>query len=47
MESLASEELLKDRLVWALNVNYELEFEKEADGRTERDSMFEWFTGHS
>jgi len=22
---------LEDRLVWAVNVNYELEFEKEAD----------------
>ena len=23
---------VEDRLVWALNINYELEFEKEADG---------------
>ena len=38
---------LEDRLVWALNVNYELEFEKEADGSYERDAMFEWFTGFS
>ncbi len=37
---------LEDRLVWALNVNYELEYEKAEDGY-ERDSMFEWFTGLS
>jgi hypothetical protein len=37
---------LEDRLVWALNVNYELEFEKAEDGY-ERDSMFEWFSGLS
>ena len=37
---------LEDRLVWALNVNYELEYEKSEDGY-ERDGMFEWFTGLS
>jgi hypothetical protein len=37
---------LEDRLVWALNVNYELEYEKAEDGY-ERDGMFEWFTGLS
>jgi uncharacterized protein DUF6662 len=37
---------LEDRLVWALNVNYELEYEKGDDGY-ERDGMFEWFTGLS
>ncbi len=37
---------LEDRLVWALNINYELEFEKEDDGY-ERDGVFEWFTGIS
>jgi len=36
---------LEDRLVWALNVNYELEFEKTDSGDFERDGMFEWFTG--
>jgi cytochrome bd-type quinol oxidase subunit 2 len=30
---------LEDQLVWALNVNYELEFEKEADGSYQRDGM--------
>jgi hypothetical protein len=38
---------LEDRLVWALNVNYELEFEKTDSGDYERDGMFEWFTGLS
>lgn len=38
---------LEDRLVWALNVNYELEFEREDGGGYERDGMFEWFTGLS
>ena len=38
---------LEDRLVWALNINYELEFEKEDSGGYERDGMFEWFTGLS
>ena len=35
-----------DRLAWALNFNYELEFE-ETDGGYERDAVFEWFTGIS
>ena len=38
---------LEDRLVWALNLNYELEFERAAEGGYERDAMFEWFTGLS
>ena len=38
---------LEDRLVWALNINYELEFEKEDEGEWERDGVFEWFTGIS
>jgi hypothetical protein len=38
---------LEDRLVWALNVNYELEFEKEEDDAWERIGVFEWFTGLS
>jgi hypothetical protein len=38
---------LEDRLVWALNINYELEFEKANGGEYERDGMFEWFTGLS
>ena len=38
---------LEDRLVWALNVNYELEFEEEDDGEIERDGTFEFFTGLS
>jgi hypothetical protein len=38
---------LEDRLVWALNINYELEFEKEEEGEWERDGVFEWFTGIS
>jgi hypothetical protein len=38
---------LEDRLVWALNINYELEFEKEEGGEYERDGAFEWFTGIS
>ncbi len=38
---------LEDRLVWALNLNYELEFEKEEEGEYERDAMFECFTGLS
>jgi hypothetical protein len=37
----------EDRLVWALNLNYELEYEKEEDDEWERDGMFEWFTGLS
>ena len=37
---------LEDRLVWALNINYELEFERAEEGY-ERDAMFEWFTGVS
>lgn len=37
---------LEDRLVWALNVNYGLEYEKADDGY-ERDGMFEWFSGLS
>ena len=32
---------LEDRLVWALNINYELEFEKEEEGEWERDGVFE------
>jgi len=38
---------LEDRLVWALNINYQLEFEKADGGGYERDGMFEWFTGVS
>ena len=38
---------LEDRLVWAFNANYELEFEKDAEGGYERDSMLEFFTGLS
>ena len=38
---------LEDRLVSALNINYELEFEKEEEGEWERDGVFEWFTGIS
>jgi len=38
---------LEDRLVWALNIIYELEFEKEEEGEWERDAVFEWFTGIS
>jgi hypothetical protein len=37
---------VEDRLVWALNLDYELEFEKAANGY-ERDGVFEWFTGIS
>jgi hypothetical protein len=37
---------LEDRLVWALNLNYELEFEKEAE-EYKRDGAFEWFTALS
>jgi len=37
----------EDRLVWALNINYELEFEKADEGGYERDGIFEWFTGVS
>jgi len=37
---------LEDRLVSALNINYELEFEKE-EGEWEHDGLFEWFTGIS
>src|SRR5207244_6569407 len=37
----------EDRLVWALNINYELEFEKADEGGYERDGVFEWFTGVS
>jgi hypothetical protein len=36
----------EDRLVWALNLDYEVEFEK-ADNGYERDGVFEWFTGIS
>jgi hypothetical protein len=36
---------IEDRLVWALNINYELEFEKADGGGYERDGVFEWFTG--
>ena len=38
---------LDDQLVWALNINYGLEFEEEAGGEFERDAMAEWFTGLS
>jgi hypothetical protein len=38
---------LEDRLVSALNINYELEFEKEEEGELEGDGLFEWFTGIS
>ena len=38
---------LEDRLVWALNINYELEFEKEEEDEWERAGVFEWFTGIS
>lgn len=34
------------RLVWALNLDYQLEFEK-ADNGYERDGIFEWLTGVS
>jgi hypothetical protein len=34
----------ENRLVWALNINYELEFEETDD---ELDGVFEWFTGAS
>ena len=37
---------LDDQLVWAFNLNYELEFEEE-DNDFERDGMLEWFTGLS
>ena len=37
----------EDRLVWALNVNYELEYEKNGEGGYDRDGIFEWFTGLS
>jgi len=36
-----------DRLVWALNINYGLEYEKSAEGGFERDGMLEFFTGTS
>jgi Family of unknown function (DUF6662) len=36
----------EDRLVWALNLDYEVEFEK-ADNGYERDGVFEWFIGIS
>jgi hypothetical protein len=38
---------LEDRLVWALNVNYELEFKKAEEDAWERIGVFEWFTGLS
>src|SRR6266540_3448679 len=37
---------LEDRLVWALNINYGLEFER-GDADNELDGVFEWFTGAS
>src|SRR5579885_2929734 len=36
---------LDDRLIWALNLNYELEFEKNDAGSFDRDGMAEWFSG--
>jgi len=38
---LPAKELREDRLVWALNVNYELEYEEADEGGYERDGMFE------
>ena len=38
---------LEDSACSALNVNYELEFEKTDSGDYEREGMFEWFTGLS
>lgn len=38
---------LEDRLVWALNLNYAIEFEKADGGKYERNGMLEWFTGMS
>jgi len=47
MEDSSTKNWLEDRLVWALNVNYELEFEKKEEGEWEHDGVFEWFTGTS
>jgi hypothetical protein len=47
VETFASEKLAGRSPVWALNVNYELEFEKEEDDAWERIGVFEWFTGLS
>ena len=38
---------LDDQLVWALNLNYAIEYESAGGGEYERDGMFEWFTGLS
>ena len=38
---------LDDQLVWALNLNYAVEYEKQLENEYSRDSMFEWFTGLS
>ncbi len=37
----------EDRLVWAFNANYSLEYEKEEEGDYERDASLEFFTGLS
>jgi hypothetical protein len=38
---------LEDRLVWAFNTNYALEYEKADGGGYERDAMLEFFSGVS
>ncbi len=38
---------LEDQLIWALNINYGLGYDKELDNVYERESHFEWFTGLS
>lgn len=46
-KALLQKNFFEDRLVWALNLNYELEYEKNDQGGYDRDGMFEWFTGVS
>jgi uncharacterized protein DUF6662 len=43
---ILQENWLGDRFVWALNMNYDLEFEKAENGY-EYDGIFQWFTGIS
>ena len=46
-KAIVQKNWLDDRLVWSLNLNYELEYEEQEDGVWEKDGMFEWFTGLS
>ncbi len=46
-KALLQKNFFEDRLVWALNLNYELGYEKNDQGSYDRDGMFEWFTGLS